>query len=409
MPVFQLACKSHGVRVSLVTGTTSLEMRYILMKLRAPQQGIVLLLSVLFLAVGSPGGAQADLSPVKRDFRNLCQSLKMKCARSAPAKKTRKATAPRQNKKAKAANTAAIKPKPEAAPPVPRVKPVRITAPIKTDSSAVKASTPIVKFNNTPIVKSNSAPIVKSNNTSIVKSNQENAPAVKSTVATVKNPPIPRPKPEPDKKIASIARPQKDLSTTVTPEVRPTVPDNGCLATLRNSGVQFDAVATPVGNGRCQVDVPVRLHAVQTTAGKIALPDSPVLSCRFARQFVLWLSDTGAALVSTHLDIKLAKVSTGPGYECRGRNGDASAKLSEHASGNAVDITTITTEDGRNIQVSDAGNPASASFKVLRGLRTTACGYFSTVLGPGSNEAHASHFHFDMGMHGKSQNYRICE
>jgi hypothetical protein len=42
-------------------------------------------------------------------------------------------------------------------------------------------------------------------------------------------------------------------------------------------------------------------------------------------------------------------------------------------------------------------------------LRTTACGYFTTVLGPGSNLAHATHYHFDLGVHGKSGNYRICE
>ncbi|MBC8035915.1 MAG: extensin family protein [Rhizobiales bacterium] len=197
------------------------------------------------------------------------------------------------------------------------------------------------------------------------------------------------------------------MTTIITPVPR-SEPDNGCLVSLRNSGAEFDTL-TSVGNGRCRVDVPVRLHSISTTSGKIALPESPILSCRFARQFALWLSDTGAALVSTHLDNKMAKISTGPGYECRGRNGSSSAKLSEHAFGNAVDITTITTGDGRKIQISDAGSRSSPSFQVLRGLRTTACGYFSTVLGPGSNEAHASHFHFDIGMHGRSKNYRICE
>jgi hypothetical protein len=42
-------------------------------------------------------------------------------------------------------------------------------------------------------------------------------------------------------------------------------------------------------------------------------------------------------------------------------------------------------------------------------LRTSACGYFTTVLGPGADAAHASHYHFDLGVHGKSGNYRICK
>jgi hypothetical protein len=202
----------------------------------------------------------------------------------------------------------------------------------------------------------------------------------------------------------------------IAPAQRPVVdaPDSAiageqCLAALRTSNVEFETVATPVSNGTCQVDMPVRLLAVLTPRGRVMLPDKPTLNCRFARQFALWLSDAGAAVVSARMNTTLAKVSTGPGYECRGRNGDASAKLSEHAFGNAVDITTIVTADGRTFLVSDAVVTNSAAFPLLRGLRTTACGYFTTVLGPGANAAHASHFHFDMGLHGKSLSYRVCQ
>ncbi len=336
------------------------------MTLRGLQGAIVLFLSALVLS-SEPPLPRAELAPIARDFRNLCQSLKMKCARSSPAKKTRaaskgKSTVPRNSKPVKkpVASPAPTVEKIQSVVPVPRSKPSAIEA----LSSPAKTNTII---NKTPPPKKNT-----------------------------------------ETQIATVARPQKDMTTAVEPVVPPSVPDNGCLVSLKNSGAEFESL-TSVGDGRCHVDVPVRLHSVTTTSGKIVLPESPIVSCRFARQFALWLSDTGAALVSTHLDMKLAKVSTGPGYECRGRNGDASGKLSEHAFGNAVDITTITTADGRKIQISDAGNSASPSFQVLRGLRTTACGYFSTVLGPGSNEAHASHFHFDIGMHGRSKNYRICE
>jgi hypothetical protein len=49
------------------------------------------------------------------------------------------------------------------------------------------------------------------------------------------------------------------------------------------------------------------------------------------------------------------------------------------------------------------------SRNLIRTLRTTACGYFTTILGPGSNASHADHLHFDLGLHGKTGNYRICE
>jgi hypothetical protein len=51
--------------------------------------------------------------------------------------------------------------------------------------------------------------------------------------------------------------------------------------------------------------------------------------------------------------------------------------------------------------------PAEAAF--LAAVRTTACGYFLTVLGPGSDAAHAEHLHVDLGLHGRTANYRICE
>ena len=103
------------------------------------------------------------------------------------------------------------------------------------------------------------------------------------------------------------------------------------------------------------------------------LPDRPTLNCRFARQFALWLSDSASAVVFAQMNASLARTSTGPGYKCRGRNGGISAKLSEHAFGNAVDIATIATADGRTIQIADAAVTTSAAFHLLHGLRAAAC------------------------------------
>jgi hypothetical protein len=37
------------------------------------------------------------------------------------------------------------------------------------------------------------------------------------------------------------------------------------------------------------------------------------------------------------------------------------------------------------------------------------CGWFTTVLGPGSDEAHANHIHVDILQHGSSNHYRIFQ
>jgi len=225
--------------------------------------------------------------------------------------------------------------------------------------------------------------------------------------AVVMPPVIPKEKPR--------AKPQElQQQAVLVPRVIPkeTLPsdDNDtCLQKLRAAGAKFTVPATNVDTGNCHVENPVHLNSVNALGSSVQLPEGPLFNCKFALQFSKWLKESGAPILTAQLGSPIKKISTGPGYECRGRNGDSSAKISEHGFGNAVDITTLGMQDGRTLNVEEAINPDAANSGVWHGLRASACGYFTTVLGPGSNAAHAKHFHFDMGVHGKSGNYRICE
>ena len=174
-----------------------------------------------------------------------------------------------------------------------------------------------------------------------------------------------------------------------------------CFQELRAMGAKFSVAAATVNYGKCHVENPVNLRSVTVKQNTISLPEAPLLNCKFALQFSKWLSESGAPILSAQLDSPVERISTGPGFECRGRNGDGTAKVSEHGYGNAVDISTFRLRNGKTLHVGDS--------TLLPGVRASACGYFTTVLGPGANAAHASHFHFDMGAHGKSGNYRICQ
>ena len=154
---------------------------------------------------------------------------------------------------------------------------------------------------------------------------------------------------------------------------------------------------------------PVQLTSIATLLGPIELPGKPILRCTFALQFSTWVSSIAAPVVAGLSETKLEAISTDPGFQCRNRNGDASGKISEHAFGNAIDIDGLVLSNGKRIEISDAGITDNPDLPLLAALRTSACGYFTTVLGPGSNAAHESHFHFDLGKHGKSGDYRICE
>jgi hypothetical protein len=182
-----------------------------------------------------------------------------------------------------------------------------------------------------------------------------------------------------------------------------------CRVDLLKLGVVFSVPERVEGTGDCRVLDPVQLKGVETSMGRVELPGHPTLNCAFARQFAVWLSDIAVPATAALGEAKLSSLSTGPGYQCRGRNGDSSAKISEHAFGNAIDIDGMTLTNNKRIEIPDVLDKQGPDRRMLMALRTSACGYFTTVLGPGSNAAHASHFHFDLGTHGKSGNYRICE
>jgi hypothetical protein len=190
---------------------------------------------------------------------------------------------------------------------------------------------------------------------------------------------------------------------------REPVPSAGdCRAELLKREVEFSIPDHVEATGQCAVADPVQVKSVATSVGRVKLPEEPLFNCAFARRFTTWLSDIAAPVIMALAPAKLQSLSTGPGYECRNRNGDASGKISEHGFGNAVDIAGITLANRIRIEVPDVADPQSTHHRLLMALRVSACGYFTTVLGPGSDAAHASHYHFDLGQHGKSGNYRIC-
>jgi len=172
------------------------------------------------------------------------------------------------------------------------------------------------------------------------------------------------------------------------------------------------AFTPPVAEGECGIPLPVKLKSLAVgadNADNVVFSGEPVLDCRLAERLADWLGNVVEPLARHHLGSGLAAIETGPGYACRKRNNQATGKISEHAKGNALDIAAFTLSDGRRLAVRPPDQPAPAVATFFAAVRTTACGYFLTVLGPGSDAAHAEHLHLDLGPHGRTPNYRICE
>jgi hypothetical protein len=244
-----------------------------------------------------------------------------------------------------------------------------------------------------------------------------------SLAAHGKSAPLPEPKPKAaesprktkpahEQPPAAPAAPPKSPAESAPAAPPPPQPSpaelyQDCQTQLRSAGVEFEAL-DKITDGRCTVEAAVALISVSTPSGKVELPGHPRTLCAFGLKFGRWIGETAAPIIAAHAGAALTAIDTGPGFECRARNGENSGKLSEHARGNAVDVVSFDLADRRRITVGDTGLDEQLAI-ALKGLRTSACGYFTTVLGPGSNEAHKNHLHFDLALHGKSDNYRICE
>jgi hypothetical protein len=330
-------------------------------------------IAVLFACVVQPAEAR---KPVSDPARFLCANLKIACSKHAPKQKRQKP--PKKTAKAPAKPVAKPAAKPVAKLPGP--------APAK------------------PVAKPAAKPVAKLTKPAPAKPLSKSEPP----------PPPKRPESQQEQAVVAPAKPvQKPSGTQVVapPSVGPPPADEGaaCRAELERLGAEFEIPRDFEPGPGCSVANPVELKSLRTRNGSISLPGRPTLNCVFARQFLTWLGDVAGPVVAAHEDSSLAALSTGPGFQCRGRNGEASAKLSEHAFGNAIDIDGLVTGSKKRIEIAAVSDPASPAYRVLMALRVSACGYFTTVLGPGANAAHASHYHFDLGIHGKSANYRICE
>ena len=181
-----------------------------------------------------------------------------------------------------------------------------------------------------------------------------------------------------------------------------------CLERLVADGATAVAAAPPPASaGGCGIRAPVRLSSITAQGETVNLPDRPLVACEFASVLADYVRLIVAPLAKATLGARVAAIETGPGYDCRTQDRIAGAKISAHAKGLAVDFAAITLSDDRRILVGRQTSPERTA--CFRAIRTGACGWFTTVLGPGSDAFHTTNMHLDTGLHGLNVNFRICQ
>ena len=164
------------------------------------------------------------------------------------------------------------------------------------------------------------------------------------------------------------------------------------------------------GPGICGLTEPFVVGAL--AGDSVQLDTVATLDCPMVAALDEWIEKVVQPTAQARFGQAVAQIDTMGSYSCRGMNGQAGAKISEHAFGNAIDVGGFRLADGRRITVVHdwtRGDDQAQAF--LRDVHAGACNTFTTVLGPGSNVFHYNHIHVDLAQHGggaKAQRH-ICK
>jgi len=155
------------------------------------------------------------------------------------------------------------------------------------------------------------------------------------------------------------------------------------------AGIEGERIPEVTGRGACGIQDPVSV----TRVGGVELSRPTRMTCETAIALNDWVT-RGATPILRGTGGGLAELRVAAGYVCKTRNSRSGARLSEHAKGNAIDISAFVLRDGSRLTVGRDWRSANAS--TMRRLHGAACGPFGTVLGPESDRFHQRHFHFDV-------------
>jgi hypothetical protein len=175
-----------------------------------------------------------------------------------------------------------------------------------------------------------------------------------------------------------------------------------CLAEGRvKSSAYVRETSSIDGPGICGMEHPLRVSALKD--GSIPLDKTLTVDCPMVAAIEDWLDGSVQPAAMARFGVAVTELDVFGAYSCRTVDNMPNQKLSEHAFGNAVDVSGFGLADGRKIAiVRDWKKSDTQEGAFLREAHAGACGYFTTVLGPGADVFHYNHFHLDLAMHGRT-------
>lgn len=163
-----------------------------------------------------------------------------------------------------------------------------------------------------------------------------------------------------------------------------------CEAVLKEGGVAF--VREPDREaGGCSTTGAVRLQSPATAL----TPAGPVMTCGQALAYAFWTRHALQPAARAELGEPVARIEHYGTFSCR--NVAGSARLSQHAYANAIDIAAFRTASGKRVSVLHDFDDPGPKGRFLRRVRDGACPWYTAVLSPDYNAAHKDHLHLDRG------------
>lgn len=190
---------------------------------------------------------------------------------------------------------------------------------------------------------------------------------------------------------------EPDIAPDVEPQDMPlqmTSADIQCRRDLKKMGVQFEDLPTISDSPVCGIAHPVSVRGFDN--GRIKLTPTATLNCEVTLQFAKWVRNELVPSARLRYWSGVKSIRQMSSYSCRRMNSNRNNPWSEHAKGNAIDVGTITLNNGHEIDVEKKGLFSFKERGLLNAVRDDSCKYFDTVLGPGSDPNHKDHFHFDL-------------
>ncbi len=195
-----------------------------------------------------------------------------------------------------------------------------------------------------------------------------------------------------------------------------------CLRSNKINPSDYIRKIPAIGNSwSCGADYPLKVSAFaeETTASipgqqgqqmMTSITPEATLVCPMVVAMDQWVAEVIQPAAMQRFGQPVVQIKTMGSYNCRPRNNQSGAKLSEHGFANAVDIAGFLLADGTTVTVVrdwTKGTPEQQAF--LREVHRGACRMFTTVLGPGANIFHYNHIHVDLARHGVKGDRHYCK